>query len=147
MEPTFNRYPPARGSVRNPPIHLGTHRMKNKKLLSQTSKTTYSTIPWLWHSGKGKTAGVENRSGFAEGFFWGQGLLSRSTMKAFLEVLELFLIVVDAWLMPLWKHMGLDTTGERIVLCVNLKIEKETASNSATMYDRMGLLHGKWIHF
>ena len=59
---------------------------KNKKLLFQTPKASYSMIPFLPHSGKGKTIGMENRSGFAKGLDWGQGLITRSTVREFLEV-------------------------------------------------------------
>lgn len=67
---------------------------KNKKLLLQTPKASCSMTPFLPHSGKGETIGMENRSGFAKGLDWGQGLITKSTMREFLEVMELFLIMV-----------------------------------------------------
>lgn len=54
-------------------------------------------ILFIWHSGKGKTTGTENRSMVARGWGWGIGLTTKEHKKTFgmLELLFIMVVIID----------------------------------------------------
>lgn len=86
-------------------------------------KATYRIIPFIWHSGKGKTTGREKRSVVARGWGWRRSCLEKARMREFWGLIELVCImseVLDMWLsfvkkkkkrisitMPYWKGIYL----------------------------------------